>query len=90
MVHSFTLVVVGIDLVSPDSPAPDALYEAGCDDAMLTSHGAEQQIVFDRDASTFAVAVASAITAVETALPGALVIRVDRLPPAELPPRQPV
>lgn len=89
MVHSFTLVVDGVDLVSPDSPAPDALYEAGCDDALLTSHGAEQQIVFDRDASTFAAAVASAITAVETALPGARVIRVDRLA-AALPPRQPV
>lgn len=90
MVHSFTLVVDGFDLVSPDSPAADALYEVGCDDAMLTSHGTEQQIVFDRDAPTFAAAVASAITAVETTLPGARVVRVDRLSPAGLPPRQPV
>jgi len=90
VVHSFTLVVDGVDLASPGSPAPDALYEAGCDDALLASHGAEQQIVFDRDASTFAAAVASAITAVETALPGARVMRIDRLSPAELPPRQPV
>ncbi len=90
MVHSFTLVVDGADLVSPNSPAPDALYQAGCADALLVSHGAEQQMVFDREASTFAAAVASAITAVETALPGARVVRVDRLEATERPPRQPV
>jgi len=89
VVHSFTLVDEGVSLSSPDSAAADALYEAGCDDA-LVSHGVEQQIIFDRDADTFAAAVASAINAVETAVVGARVIRVERLDAAGLLPRQPV
>jgi len=90
VVHSFTLVNEGVSLSSPDSAAADALYEAGCDDALLVSHGVEQQIIFDRDADTFAAAVASAINAVETAVVGARVIRVERLDAAGLLPRQPV
>lgn len=37
MVHSFAVVIDGVDLTDPDSPHADALYEAGCDDALLTS-----------------------------------------------------
>lgn len=87
MVHSFALVVDGMDLSSPGSSAADVLYEAGCDDAMLVTHDGEQQILFDRDADSFAAAVATAITAVETAVAGARVLRVERLDVAGLPPQ---
>jgi len=84
---SFALVVDGIDLSNADSSAADALYEAGCDDAVLVTHDGEQQILFDRDANSFATAVATAISAVETAVRGARVLRVERLDLAGLPPR---
>jgi hypothetical protein len=83
MIHSFAVVIDGIDLTSPDSPHADALYEAGCDDALLTSSAGVQRAVFDREAPSFAAAVASAITAIETSIPGARVVGVERLGPAD-------
>ena len=85
MQHSFAVVIDGVDLTGPDSPDADALYEAGCDDALLTSSGGVQRAVFDREAASFAAAVASAITAVESGIPGARVTAVERLNPAEAP-----
>ena len=89
MIHSFAVVVNGVDLTGPGSPHADALFEAGCDDALLTSDGGLQRLVFDREAPSFAAAVGSAITAIETAVPGACVVRIERLssdgPLAELP-----
>lgn len=79
MIHSFSVVITGVDLTDPDSPHADALFEAGCDDALLTSDGGVQRAVFDREAPSFAAAVASAITAIESAVPGAQVIRIERL-----------
>lgn len=35
MIHSFAMTIDGVDLTSPDSAGPDALYEAGCDDAVF-------------------------------------------------------
>ena len=79
MIHSFAVVIDGVDLTGPDSSHADALYEAGCDDALLTSSAGVQRAVFDREAPSFAAAVASAITAIETSIPGARVVAVERL-----------
>lgn len=86
MIHSFTIVIDGVDLTTLDSPDADALYEAGCDDALLTSSGGVQQAVFDREAPSFAAAVASAITAIEGSIPGARVTNIERLDPADAAP----
>ena len=82
MVHSFAVAIDGVDLTSPDSADADALYEAGCDDAVLTGSPDGQQAIFDREAPSFAAAVASAITAIEGSIPGARVIAIERLAPA--------
>jgi hypothetical protein len=82
MIYSFAVTIDGADLTSPDSPHADALYEAGCDDALLTSSPGEQRAIFDWEAPSFATAVASAITAIETAIPGARVTAIERLGPA--------
>lgn len=74
--HSFTLTIVGADILTDD--ALNALYEAGCDDATFGVSGGVQTGEFDREAGDFAEAVASAIKAVETAVPGAMVIDVHR------------
>ena len=79
MIYSFAVVIEGADLTSPDSSDADALYEAGCDDALPTSSGGTQRAVFDRNAPSFAAAVASAITAIESSIPGARVVAVERL-----------
>ena len=51
--------------------AQDALFEAGCDDATFATSNDVQVAGFDREAVDFAEAVASAIKAVESAVPGA-------------------
>ena len=85
MQHSFAVVIDGVDLTSPDSPDADVLYEAGCDDALLTSSAGVQRAAFDREAPSFAAAVASAITAIESSIPGARVTAVERLAAADAP-----
>ena len=82
MIHSFAVVIDGVDLTSADSADADALYEAGCDDALLVSDAGVQRALFDREAPSFAEAVATAITAIETAVPGAQVLAVERTSPA--------
>ncbi|MGH3266474.1 MAG: hypothetical protein ACRDNS_31285 [Trebonia sp.] len=79
MIYSFAVTIEGIDLTSPDSPHADALFEAGCDDALLSSSGGVQRASFDRQAASFADAVAGAIAAIETSVPGARVRQVERL-----------
>ena len=62
--HTFTLIVEGPDLTDPD--VADALFEAGCDDALVgRSHGV-QFVDFDREAECIEDAVLSAVTAVES------------------------
>ena len=46
MIHSFAVVIDGVDLTSPDSGDADALYEAGGDDALLTSSAGVQRAIF--------------------------------------------
>jgi hypothetical protein len=86
VIHSFAVVIDGVDLTSPDSSDADALYEAGCDDALLASSSGVQRVIFDRVAPSFAAAVASAIAAIESSIPGARVVAVERLDLAEAAP----
>jgi hypothetical protein len=73
---SFTLTIEGADILTGE--ALDALYLAGCDDATFGVSSGVQTGEFDREAADFAEAVASAIKAVEAAVPGALVVDVHR------------
>ncbi len=54
----------------------DALYEAGCDDAALTSTAGVWEAIFDREAETLADAVRSATSDVES-VEGISVVSVD-------------
>lgn len=76
MLFSFTLTVEGADLTT--GAAQDALFEAGCSDATFGISDGVQTADFDREALEFAEAVASAIKAVETAVPGARVVEIHR------------
>lgn len=73
---SFTLTIEGADVMT--EIAQEALYEAGCDDATFGVSNGVQTAEFDRESNEFAEAVASAIRAVESAVPGARVIEVHR------------
>jgi hypothetical protein len=72
--HEFTLLVEGADLQTDQ--AQDALFEAGCDDSTIGVTAGVQHLHFDREASSLAEALVSAITAVEQAVPGVRVVRV--------------
>jgi hypothetical protein len=73
---SFTVTVEGADVLAEE--AQDALFEAGCGDATFGISNGVQTAEFDRDARDFADAVASAIKAIETGVPGARVVSVTR------------
>jgi len=72
----FSLTVDGTDILTDE--AQHALFEAGCDDATFSISSGVQYADFDREAEEFAEAVASAIKAVESAVPGARVVAVRR------------
>jgi len=74
--YRFTLTIDGADVLSDESQ--DALFEAGCDDATFGASDGVQTGEFDREAADFAEAVASAIKAVETVVPGARVVDIHR------------
>jgi hypothetical protein len=71
----FSLVIQGADVLSPLSL--DALFEAGCDDATFGEVDGVQHGDFSRDAASLEEAIAGAMAAVERAVPGAVVIRVE-------------
>jgi hypothetical protein len=73
--RSFTLVLSGLRDVTDQ--VTDALFEAGCDDALVGSQHGNVFLDFDREASSFREAVLSAIAAVEGAGIGAQVVRVE-------------
>lgn len=75
---SFTLVIAGADLSRADMV--DALYEAGCSDALFGTRGPVQLGEFDRAALSLAEAVTSAIEQVESVRP----LQVLRVEPDEL------
>jgi hypothetical protein len=59
----------------------DALFEAGCDDAVFGERDGAQYATFDRDAPTLGAALTSAIDQLTSAVPG---LRVTRVEPDEL------
>lgn len=73
---SFTVTVEGADVMT--EAAQEALFEAGCDDATFGVSDGVQTAEFDREAADFGEAVASAINAIEAAVPGARVTDVHR------------
>jgi hypothetical protein len=78
--HRFTLFFAGDTDVLADE-ALDALFAAGCDDALFGERDGAQYAAFDREAPNFSEALASALTAVQSAVTG---IRVVRIEPDEL------
>jgi hypothetical protein len=74
-IHSFTLFLDGADVLSDENI--DALYEAGCDDALFGSRDGAQYGAFDREAATFSEALASAVHDITAAVPGVQVVRIE-------------
>ena len=74
-IHKFVLVLSGIS--EPDGRLEDALYEAGCDDALLAFRACVAYLEFDRRAPRLERAVLSAIREVEGADPRIRVVRVE-------------
>ena len=71
--HDFTLIIEGRDIHEDD--VFDALYEAGCDDALLRSKDGTQYMDFTREAATLDEAIFLAVRDVET-VEG---VRVERI-----------
>jgi hypothetical protein len=63
--HNFVLVLSGIS--EPDDRIEDALFLAGCDDAILAFRNGVAYLEFDREADTLESAVLSAVKNVERA-----------------------
>src|SRR5437762_1349528 len=74
-VWTFTIILDGVPELTDE--VADALYEAGCDDALVGSRDGVVFLDFDREANSFQDAVVSAMTAVESAGIGARVIRIE-------------
>jgi hypothetical protein len=75
-VFRFTLEIESSDVMT--DAAQNALFEAGCDDATFGASNGIQTADFDREATEFGEAVASAIKAVEAAVAGARVVEIHR------------
>jgi hypothetical protein len=78
--HEFTLVLDGISELTPE--IFDALYEAGCDDATMSSRDGVVSLDFGRIAPTTKDAIISAIRDVQKANVGARVVQVEGVEPA--------
>ncbi|HEV3022878.1 MAG TPA: hypothetical protein VGX76_10435, partial [Pirellulales bacterium] len=73
--HVFTLIVSGATELTDD--LQDALFEAGCDDALVGVRDGVLFLDFDREAITLNDAVSSAVADVERADAGLRVARVE-------------
>ncbi len=73
--HEFTLVLDGISELTPE--IFDALFEAGCDDATMSSRDGVVSLDFGRQASTLGNAIDSAIRDVRAANIGAWVVGIE-------------
>jgi len=62
-VFQFTLILTGITAI--DEPVENALFEAGCDDALFGMQDGQAYLAFDRAAESLEKAVLSAIHQVE-------------------------
>ena len=71
--HHFTLIVDGPDVQS--GAVVDALYEAGCDDALIGRTDGIQYAEFDREAAGLVEAVLSAVADIER-VDGVRVVRI--------------
>ncbi len=71
--HSFTLIVEGPDLQSDE--VVDALFNAGCDDALVGRADGVQYLDFDRQADSLEHAVLSAVADIEQ-VDGVEVVRI--------------
>lgn len=73
-VYDFSIRTVGISVL--DEAVLDALFEAGCDDALVGTDPEGDYLDFGRAAPTLDDAIASARAAVES-VPGLRVLRVE-------------
>ena len=73
-VHEFSIRTAGVSVM--DDAVFDALFEAGCDDALVGTDPDGDFLDFGRAAPTFEDAVASARAAIES-VPGLRVARVE-------------
>lgn len=73
--YEFTLILEGTDALADE--AADALFEAGCADATFGEVDGCQYADFTRRARSLAEAIGSAKRAIESAVPGIRVIRVE-------------
>lgn len=73
--YNFVLILAG--LTKPDSHIEDALFKAGCNDAVLAFRNRVGYLEFDREATEIVEAIVTAVTDVERANIGAQVIRVE-------------
>ena len=72
--HVFTVRTAGVSVMEDD--VLDALFEAGCDDALVGTNPDGDYVDFVRAAPTLEAAIASARTAIES-VPGLQVLRVE-------------
>ena len=72
--HDFVVRTTGVSVMDDD--VFDALFEAGCDDALVGTNREGDFLDFVRAAPTFEEAVASACAAIES-VPGLRVLRVE-------------
>ena len=73
-VHDFTVRTAGVSVM--DEAVFDALFEAGCDDALVGTDPHGDYLDFGRAAPTIEEATASARAAIES-VPGLRVLRVE-------------
>lgn len=73
--YHFALTLGGV--TADTTGLEDALYAAGCDDALICFYGKAVYLEFDRESENFAHAICSAISDIESANIGAKVISVD-------------
>jgi hypothetical protein len=73
--HNFVLVLTGVS--EPDDRLEDALFEAGCSDAILAFRNGVGYLEFDREGESFPAAVLSAVRDVERADPRVKVSHVE-------------
>jgi hypothetical protein len=73
-VYQFTLVLDGVDDQTPN--LEDALFEAGCDDALINYKNRTVYLHFDREDEDLEHAIISAIKAVESTDLGAKIVSV--------------
>ena len=80
--YNFTLTLSGVTYETEG--LEDALYESGCDDALICAYGNSVYVEFDREAESLDAAIASAVDNIESAGIGAIVESVDLSDIAEI------